>query len=706
MATRTRTRPAPVAGTRSRPTSSGRTAARSGSPARTPAGRGTARPSARATTGGEGWWSRARRQLSEGGRGRSRPTKAARISGDARLRAFTVVLVLVPLLLLGRVAYLQVVEPNRLVEFASKRRDRTVTLWATRGSILDRHGDAIVMTVPAVTVAADPTLIEDAPKLAAELAPVLGLEVPALVTKLETPDTRAVTLAKQVETAVGDRVRELGLPGIVVVSDPKRAGVGGETARSLIGSLNQAGLGDPNGAVARSGLEKQYDEVLRPRHGTMTLERGAGGATIPGSERLVTAARDGGDLQLTLDRPLQFAVERILLEEVAASQAQGGTVVVGKPATGEILAMASAGTTDGVLGTGGVNLAVRTYEPGSVMKPMVVSAAFDAGLVQPDTRLVVDDEIRLGDWTIRDAHAHPTTAMSVTEILAQSSNVGTIMVAQQLGQERILSALSRFGFGRVTALDLGVEQEGILKQEWNGSDIGSIPIGQSVTVTPLQLWSAYNALANGGIYVPPRLVVDIVDAEGRHLAPPPPASHRVISAAAAAKTTRALQEVVEEGTGKKWAIPGYTVAAKTGTAYKPIGDGTYGGGRKGRKYAASFVGYFPAAAPQISIAVMIDEPKVRTSGSASGGPVFARVAREAIRRYGIVADQDAQATAGPVRAAVTRRPPPPTTTTTTAPPAVDASGRPVDATLAAAGAAPAPAAVPSPEVAATGGPPP
>jgi len=574
-----------------------------------------------------------------------------------------VLFLLMAAVLFGRAAQLQVFGASAFVDRAEGLRERRLLVAATRGSILDRNANAMVMTVPASTVTADPTKIVDGPGSAAKLAPLLGVEAATVLAALERPDTRYSMVAEHVDTNVGDQIRALQLPGIVIQSDPDRLAVGGVTAGALVGSLSRTD------GEAQSGLERKYNALLSASDGLVRLERTANGETIPGSEQLVRAARDGSDIQLTLDRPFQWLAERALLDGVAASGGLGGTVIIGRPGTGELLAMASATTSNTGLGPGALNLAVRTYEPGSVMKPMVVATAFNDGIVRPESTFTVADQIRLYDRTIRDSHRHPTEVMTVDRILAESSNVGTILIAQQVGKERIVEALRSFGFGQSTALGLGVEQAGILKspQDWYGTDIGSVPIGQSVTVTPLQLWAAYSTIANGGIYVPPKLVQDIVDAEGRHIGEPAAPSRRVVSAEAALQTAQALQQVVEDGgTGAKFSIPGYHVAAKTGTAYKPFGDGTYGNARVGRKYAATFAGFFPVADPQIVMVVMIDEPKPpRHYGAAAAGPVFDRLAREAIRRYGIPGDNaaTAQPRGGQIRAAVTTRPVPTTTTT-------------------------------------------
>jgi cell division protein FtsI (penicillin-binding protein 3) len=375
---------------------------------------------------------------------------------------------------------------------------------------------------------------------------------------------------------------------------------------------------------------------------------------------------------LTIDRPMQFAAERALTARVEQTGAKGGVVVLGRPKTGEILAMASVVRTEtGEVRVGSLNQAVIPYEPGSVMKAFTAAAAFESGAVNSNTYFDVPSSIRLFDRTVRDAHSHKTSSMSVNDIIAESSNVGTILMAQRVEQQSsvktLIDNLERFGFGKKTAMNLTYEEPGTVKQRWNGTDIASIPIGQSIMATPVQIWAGYGAIANGGIYVEPRVVRDIVDAEGKHTAPELPPSRRILSSSAAASVTTALQRVVEEGTGKDWQIPGYSVAAKTGTAWKVWYKGTYGNAAVGRKYAATFAGFFPAEKPEISMVVMIDEPKPPMHyGATAAGPVFDALAKEAVRRYGIASDSDSRPT-GPVRAQPALPPTTTTTTTTTTP---------------------------------------
>jgi cell division protein FtsI (penicillin-binding protein 3) len=560
------------------------------------------------------------------------------------------------LLLVGMLVRLQVVEPERYVQKGEGQRQIRTSLVGLRGSIVDRNGETLAMSLPARAVTADPRYVTNPPAEAAELARVLGLDAAMIEAKLERPDTGFVYVARQLDADVGEAVEKLRLPGVYVTDESRRVTAADGLGRSVVGRMNV--FGDE----ASYGLEKSLDPILTGHDGLRVHERGADGATIVGSEHVERPASPGRDVTLTLDRSLQFLAETALEEQVAKVQGATGTAIVGRPATGEILAMASVVSADGEVRPSILNGAVRTYEPGSVMKLVTAAAGFEHHVVQPDTVLTVPSSIKVADRTVHDAEHHPTEPMSVQEIIAQSSNVGTIKVAQLTGRKAIVDMLDRFGFGKMTALGLQKEQAGQFRRKWFGSDIGSIPIGQSITATPLQIWNAYNTIANRGMYVEPRLVESITDARGDVITTPHRAPRRVVSAETATKVTQALERVIEDGTGKEWSIPGYHVAAKTGTAYEPVGGGVKGYGSGGnRHYAATFAGFFPASDPQLSIVVMIDDPKVDYFGATAAGPVFDRLAKESMRRYGIAGDDPVpQAPGTPLRARAAQ-----TTTTTT-----------------------------------------
>jgi cell division protein FtsI (penicillin-binding protein 3) len=612
-----------------------------------------------------------------GGGGPSRPPRRDRTRRPAdpgrRLTWFAGGIIALAVALVACLVRLQVVTPDRYVLRGENQRLVSTPLLAMRGSIVDRHGDPFAMSLPAKAVVVNPRLVTDAAAEAAVLAPLLGLDEAAVQRTFEQPDTGFVYVARQLDPEVGDMITDAmkkdpsALAGVSVVDETKRVDAPDDLGESVIGRM------DSFGEQAMFGLERQYDHQLSGKNGEREAERGGDGTTIVGTDRISSAPTQGDEISVTLDRSLQYWAENVLENQVGNLQADGGTVIVGRPSTGEILAMASAVDTGTEVKNSQLNLAVRTYEPGSVMKVVTASGAFQENLVQLDTPFTVPGRIKVADKWVGDAEKHGTKTMTVQDIIAESSNVGTIKIAQLLGQQRILEYLDRFGLGKPTNLGLDKEQAGTFRRKWYGSDIGSIPIGQSITVTPLQIWTMYNAIANGGVYVAPRLVDHVTDPSGKVTRPAVPAPRRVISPDAAAKVRTALEHVIADGTGKQWAIPGYQIAGKTGTSYQPLGGGQGYGTGGNRHYAATFTGFFPASDPQISITVMIDNPRTAHFGAQAAGPVFDRLAKEAMRRFAIAPDAPTQAGVRPVRS----RPatvPPPTTSTTLPTPATPASG--------------------------------
>ena len=367
-------------------------------------------------------------------------------------------------------------------------------------------------------------------------------------------------------------------------------------------------------------------------------------------EHQLTPAQKGDDLVLTIDRAMQYQTEQILADQVAVAEAKGGIAIVTRPATGEVLAMADVvrDAKTGTVATSSNNAALTTvYEPGSVMKMVTVSHALETGAVTPDTKIDVPGSYQVGDATFTDAEAHATEQLTVAQILAQSSNIGTIKIAQKLGKQGVYDALSGLGFGTRTALQFPNEAAGTVLSpgKWSGTSIGTIPIGQGVSATPMQVLDAYNVVANGGIYVAPRLVDSTIDSGGMEhpLAIDP--GHRVFSADTAAKMNVMLRNVVTQGTGTLAAVDGYHVAGKTGTARKPGPNGGYTDKNGVTQYQATFVGMVPAEAPALSILVMIDEPSGGNYyGGAVAAPAFSKIASYGLRQFAVPPPQTDGAT--------------------------------------------------------------
>jgi cell division protein FtsI (penicillin-binding protein 3) len=461
----------------------------------------------------------------------------------------------------ARLTALQVVAPQDYVARGEAQRLRTVTLPAERGAIFDRNGMELALSVRQRTVWADPRLVTDPAGHAALLAPVLGVEAEALEEQLSA-DGAFVYLARKVGDDVAARVDALELDGVSLLDESERFAPAGDLATSLIGDVNLDNVGT-------SGLERQYEDVLVGAPGSLSIERGSDGSTIAGGRQQLDPPDRGDDLVLTLDRSLQFEVERALGAQITATGALGGTAVVMDPRTGQILAMANL-RSDGEGGTprpSADNMAVTSvFEPGSVNKVITLAAALEEGVFTTDDVLTVPDELQVSVHRYSDSSPHPTEQWSLSDILTKSSNVGTIKIAQELGPARIDEYLTRFGLGEPTGLGFPDESSGIMLDldEWSGTSIGSIPIGSGVAVNAVQMLDAFNVIANGGELVQPSIVPRHHRARRRRAArrpvPEPPASSRGDSGGIVRAMPR--QTWSRTATGTKAAIDGYTVAGQ------------------------------------------------------------------------------------------------------------------------------------------------
>jgi cell division protein FtsI (penicillin-binding protein 3) len=535
-----------------------------------------------------------------------------------------------------RLVQVQALGGEEYAAFGASQRFQDITLPADRGSIFDRNGHDLAVSLPQQTIWANPELIAHPLEVAAALAAPLALDparTTALAERLAREDAEFVYVARRVDDEVAAAVEDLELPGIGFLEEPKRFAPAGDLARSVLG---QVGVDDEG----LSGLEKQYDDALTGEPGALVIEKDPNGRTIPGGEHERVPAQRGDDLVLTIDRSMQYETERALAAQILAKGAKGGTAIVSRPATGEILALANFTTdeeTGGIVATGNNMGVTAVYEPGSVNKVITVAAAIEEGLVNPATELEVPDAMWVSDHEYTDHDPHPTESYSVTRILSESSNIGTIKLAQMLGKDRLDSYLRRFGFGTRTALDFPNEAAGQLlhPEDYSGTSIGSIPIGQGISVTAMQMLEAYNVLANDGVYVPPTLVLETVDGDGTRHPVRTGEGRRVVSAATAAQMREMLVNVVTEGTGTRGGITGYSVAGKTGTARKPLPEGGYQDAAGNYHYVANFVGFVPAEQPELSIIVVIDEPAGDIYGGTVAAPVFADLAQYGLRLFRI-----------------------------------------------------------------------
>ena len=582
------------------------------------------------------------------GQGRRRPASARRIDvrtstavGVRRIRWTLLIYGLLILLTLAQLVRIQVVHADDYADRGVQQRARTVELPSTRGRIYDREGDVLATSVSAATIYADPRVFRpsetpdgvpvpaaaDPEAVAAELAPLVGLDVAELEDRL-TRDAHFVYLGRQLDRQVGERIQSLELPGIGVLTEPRRVYPAESLAAQVVGFTGVDGEG-------LQALEASYDGVLRGEPGTLVLERAPGGLAIASGVRELVPPEVGTDLVLTLDREIQHAAERAAEASIEEFDAAGASVVVLEVGTGDVLAMASAPGYDPNERTGDDrenwrNRAVTdVFEPGSTQKALTVAAALEEGLVTPSTMIDIPEGVTIAGKRFTDASDHGEERWSLAEVMERSSNIGTIAVAQELGPERLERYLRSFGYGEPSGLNFPGQASGLLMphEDWWGTSLPTISIGQGVAVSLVQLANAYATLANDGVSVEPRLVRGTVGDDGRLTPAAVPGEERVVSAATAQQVRDMLELAVhgEHGTGHRAQVNGYRVAGKTGTARKP--DPETGG--YSSQYVATFAGMAPVDDPEIVVAVMVDEPQPYYGGVVAA-PMFSEVMSAAL----------------------------------------------------------------------------
>ena len=549
---------------------------------------------------------------------------------------FGLVMILVSGGLVWRLVYFQILDSERYIAHGASQRMKTEKVFAQRGSILDRHGVDLAVSVPRRSLVADARLVEDPVLTAKALIQIIGGDLEELEKKLSS-GKRFVYLARQVEDRFADAVLSLKLSGVYTQKEQSRVRPDGDSVLAIVGRTDIDGKGI-------SGLEKSHDAYLAGENGLKIVERGPRGSTIPGGEYSLEAAENGETIVSTLDRSLQFQAEKILISGVDKAEAKGGLLVAMRPSTGEILAsVAVERNPDGVTQQVSEHRsATWTFEPGSIIKPLTFSAVMDAGVASIDSVRKVEDEIHVHDSDFSDWFDHEEAEWSVSEILYRSSNVGTILWAQEIGASLLHNKLQKFGLGRKSELNFPGEANGILLpvEKWSGTSLPTIAIGQGVSVTPLQMLTAYATLANRGLKPAPTLIRSMgnnVDMTFESLKTQP---ERIIESQTADSLVQIIETVVSSGTGRNAQVPGYRVAGKTGTAWKPQLGG-YGEEKEDRRYVVSFAGFFPVDDPEIVALVVVDEPSSNAdSGGKAAAPIFADFAKFAARQLRIPSENE------------------------------------------------------------------
>ena len=582
-----------------------------------------------------------RRSTSGAASPRRAPVQRKRLKSKTpgRLVGVFVIFTLLFAAMAARLVVVQIVEAPRFKILAADQRERVIALPAKRGAIFDRNGESLAITLDYKMVFVDPAHVTDPVGGAAQLAKVLGQDPAMLEAKLRGsgPGDRFDFIARQVDPNVAKKIQALDIEGIYFETEPKRYYPGARLGSHLLGFVNVEG-------TAFGGVEGAYDGILAGHAGEMTLEQDPAGVPLPQAEYSQTRARPGRSLFLTIDKEIQYFTEHALLEATRQYSASAGSAIVMRVGTGEILAMANVPSYDAndpgkAPPDAQRNRAVTdVYEPGSAFKIVTASAALEEGIVTPKSVFTVPYSMPVADRVIHDSHPHPTERMTVSEIIEQSSNVGTVQVGMKLGGAELQRYMKKFGFGSATGLDFPGESPGIMlpRSEWSGSSIGTIPIGQGVAVTPLQMAAAYQTIANDGIWVEPKLLYSTMNSSGDIKTASTPAVRSVVSRQTATEMRRILARVVKVGTGLEAQIPGYNVAGKTGTAQKPVPGGGYG-----NTYVGSFGGFAPATRPEIVVFVMLDEPSPIWGGS-TAAPTFRTIAEFTLRHLGVAPTGDAE----------------------------------------------------------------
>jgi len=533
----------------------------------------------------------------------------------------------------ARLYYFQIIQYVELMGRAQRQQQRTVEVAPQRGVIYDRQMNPLAMSVGVDSIYAVPSELTE-PKLVASLiAPVLQLDQNELLGRFQ--GMRSFCWVKRkVTSEEASRVRDLNLKGIYFQRESKRFYPKGDLAAQTVGyvGLDDKGLG---------GLEYSLDASIKGQPGRVLL---ASDARRRAFSRTEWPGVPGKSVVLTLDEKIQYIAEKALAEQVEKSRATGGVAVVQNPNTGEILALASQPTFDpnhfaGGSPSGHVNRAVGwVYEPGSTFKLIAVAAALEENLTTPQEMIDCQGgKIVLAGHTIHDSHPH--YVLSVTDMLAESSDVGTIKLALRLGNDRFYRYIRAFGVGSKTGVELPGEERGLLQppQRWSGISIGEMAIGQEAAVTPLQVATMYSAIANGGILIEPRILHDVF-VGAHHDSLTPAAGHRVLSAPTAETMRKILTTTVEHGTGKGAQLAGYTAAGKTGTAQKIGANGTYSHGL----HIGSFVGFAPATNPVVTILVVIDSPVGAYYGADVAAPVFRSIAEQTLGYLNVPQDNSSR----------------------------------------------------------------
>ncbi len=564
--------------------------------------------------------------------------RARRGPSVLRLRVGFILIAMVVSLFATRLFQLQGLDANAYAARAEAAGLETVTLPATRGAIRDRNGEPLAESADGLMLIADPSMTADhAQQIAKIIAERLDVDYFDVLERLRKPDTQFQYIARRVPAAdaraVVAEIENQGFEGVDTRRDPVRSYPAKDVAANMLGFMGTDG--EP-----LQGFELIFNDMLSGKDGSETYETG-GGLRLPLGENSVVEPVDGSDLTLTIDRDVQWYTQRVLREAVEGSGGESGSAVVLDTRTAETLALADYPTFDAnePMLSPGQDLGMRSlfdvYEPGSVEKVLTAASLIDAGKVTPDTRITVPNELKRQDRVIGDYWDHGRLRLTLTGVIAKSSNVGTVLAADEFSHKELYDYLSRFGLGHKTGVGIPGEAKGLLPwwENWSQITQDTISYGQGVSVNTLQMAAAVNAIANDGVFVEPSLVKGTATTpQGETIGSATSTSRRVISQRAADLTAEMMEAVTdpEEGTAPAAAIDGYRVAGKTGTASRVDEEcGCYDG------YTVSFAGFAPADDPRFLVYFVVQKPKGEAGGGSVGGPAFHKVMSYLLRKYAV-----------------------------------------------------------------------
>lgn len=536
---------------------------------------------------------------------------------ERRIGLLSAIFLLAFVLAIGRAGKLMVVDHTSLKEKAAGQQVGDLTVPAPRGAILDRNGSEMAVSTDAADISATPYLIEDAPKVAQQLAPVLKMTSQEVAAKLADRKSGFVYLGRSIPGRQAEKIRKLEIAGVDVMPTTRRFYPSDTTAAQLLGFVGTEGKG-------LSGLEYAWEDELHGTDGQRRIVKD--GAGDPISTIDTVKVQPGADLELTVDAQLQLHTEGVLERVAKKFMPKGASAIVMDPRNGEVLAMASypkfdVNNPDESEPEAQQNRAIGfTYEPGSTFKAVTVGGALEEGKVTPTTMFDLPPTLQVEDRVIKESHDRGGISLDTAGIVAQSSNVGTVLIGRTLGEEHFDNWVRKFGFGKPTGVDLKGEEQGLVigHKEYSGVSAANFAIGQGLSVTPIQMAAAYSAIANGGTLRAPHVVKQVAGKPADI-----PDGKRVISGKTSAQLRTMLEGVLGAGgTASEAAIPGYALAGKTGTAQKF--DTTLGEYSKSN-YVASFIGFAPAKKPELLVSVVVDEPRGAIYGGDVAAPAFQEI---------------------------------------------------------------------------------